>query len=171
MDLWDTAGQEDYDRLRPLSYPGCDTVFMCYSIISKASLLNIKKKWIKEVNHHIKGVPLVLLGLKADLREDHSAAKDLVPFREAEDIAAELKCINCAEVSAKKIIGVTEIFSYVIEAVLTLRSGKSIAVYKPGRSGDGSAGVCTTVELSTDGSDSAISLGETKKGKGGCFLL
>ena len=30
--LWDTAGQESYDRLRPLSYPQSDVVLICFSI-------------------------------------------------------------------------------------------------------------------------------------------
>ena len=34
LGLWDTAGQEDYDRLRPLSYPQTDVFLMCFSIIS-----------------------------------------------------------------------------------------------------------------------------------------
>jgi cell division control protein 42 len=38
LSLWDTAGQEDYDRLRPLSYPGTDVFLICFSIDSHESL-------------------------------------------------------------------------------------------------------------------------------------
>ena len=47
--LWDTAGQEDYDRLRPLSYPDTDVILMCFSIDSPDSLENIPEKWTPEV--------------------------------------------------------------------------------------------------------------------------
>lgn len=41
--LWIT-GQEDYNRLRPLSYRGADVFLLCFSLISKASYENISKK-------------------------------------------------------------------------------------------------------------------------------
>merc|ERR1711909_97215 len=49
--LWDTAGQEDYDRLRPLSYPDTDVILMCFSIDSPDSLENIPEKWTPDVRH------------------------------------------------------------------------------------------------------------------------
>ncbi len=37
LGLWDTAGQEDYDRLRPLSYPQTDVFLVAFSLISRPS--------------------------------------------------------------------------------------------------------------------------------------
>jgi GTPase SAR1 family protein len=45
----DTAGQEDYDRLRPLSYPQTDVFVLCFSIASPTSLENVASKWIPEI--------------------------------------------------------------------------------------------------------------------------
>lgn len=42
--LFDTAGQEDYDRLRPLSYPQTDIFLLCYSVVNPASLKNVVEK-------------------------------------------------------------------------------------------------------------------------------
>ncbi|KAH1260228.1 Rac-like GTP-binding protein RHO1 [Glycine max] len=44
LGLWDTAGQEDYNRLRPLSYRGADVFILAFSLISKASYENVSKK-------------------------------------------------------------------------------------------------------------------------------
>jgi len=62
--LWDTAGQEDYDRLRPLSYPDTDVILMCFSIDSPDSLENIPEKWTPEVKHFCPSVPIILVGNK-----------------------------------------------------------------------------------------------------------
>ncbi|KAH1218613.1 Rac-like GTP-binding protein RAC2 [Glycine soja] len=70
LGLWDTAGQEDYNRLRPLSYRGADVFLLAFSLLSRASYENISKKWIPELRHYAPIVPIVLVGTKLDLRED-----------------------------------------------------------------------------------------------------
>ena len=44
LGLWDTAGQEDYDRLRPLSYPDANVILVCFSVDRPDSLLNVTEK-------------------------------------------------------------------------------------------------------------------------------
>merc|ERR1712057_79794 len=70
LGLWDTAGQEDYDRLRPLSYPQTDVFLVCFSIVSPTSFQNVKTKRVPEVKHHCPDTKLILVATKMDLRED-----------------------------------------------------------------------------------------------------
>ena len=70
LGLWDTAGQEDYDRLRPLSYPMTDVFLVCFSVVSPTSYDNVAAKWIPELRHHAPTAPIILVGTKTDLRED-----------------------------------------------------------------------------------------------------
>jgi small GTP-binding protein len=62
LGLWDTAGQEDYDRLRPLSYPQTDVFVLCFSVISPTSYTNITNKWMPEIRHHCPDTPVILCG-------------------------------------------------------------------------------------------------------------
>ncbi|CAK7568108.1 MAG: Rho GTPase [Sporothrix epigloea] len=80
LSLWDTAGQEEFDRLRSLSYDDTDLIMLCYSVDSKDSLENVESKWVGEITDNCPGVKLVLVALKCDLRE---AGED-----DAEDTAA-----------------------------------------------------------------------------------
>lgn len=71
--LWDTAGQEEYDRLRPLSYPESDVVLICFAVDSQSSLANVQDKWYPEVRHFCPHTPVLLVGLKNDLRKSRKA--------------------------------------------------------------------------------------------------
>ena len=61
-------GRLEYDRLRPLAYPGTDVFLLCFALNNLDSLRNIEDKWIPEIKHHRKKAKVILVGLKKDLR-------------------------------------------------------------------------------------------------------
>ncbi|CCM00386.1 uncharacterized protein FIBRA_02416 [Fibroporia radiculosa] len=56
LSLWDTAGQEEFDRLRSLSYAETHVIMLCFSIDSPTSLENVESKWLDEVLEYCPGV-------------------------------------------------------------------------------------------------------------------
>eukprot|EP01083_Nonionella_stella_P215542 775687_1 len=71
MDLWDTAGQSEFDRLRHLAYRETDVILFCFSLVEKSSLENIVNKWVPEADYHEPEAIKVLVGTKCDLKTDH----------------------------------------------------------------------------------------------------
>lgn len=121
LGLWDTAGQEDYDRLRPLSYPQTDVFILCYSVIATSSLKNVTLKWAKEIGQHCPEVPKILVGLKADLREDesmrsqlHEKGLEFTTTARAEEVAKEIGAAYAMECSALTQSGLKEVFDQAI---------------------------------------------------------
>jgi cell division control protein 42 len=107
LGLFDTAGQEDYDRLRPLSYPQTDVFLVCFSVTSPASFENVREKWFPEVHHHCPGVPCLIVGTQVDLRDDPSVREKLakqkmqpVSKEAGERMAKELGAVKYVECSA-----------------------------------------------------------------------
>ena len=112
------AGQEDYDGLRPLSYPQTDVFLVCFSVISQHSFENVKSKWWyvyvhtrthgrvyphnvcvvcgsrPEVTHHAPNVPIILVGTKQDLRDDEGMNKQLA--------AKGMRMVTADEAEARK---------------------------------------------------------------------
>ena len=62
LSLWDTAGQDSYDRVRPLSYPDTDVFLLCFSLTSRDSMSNVRSKWYPEVVHYCPRTPMVIVG-------------------------------------------------------------------------------------------------------------
>lgn len=107
LGLFDTAGQEDYDRLRPLSYPQTDVFLVCFSVVNPSSYENVKEKWVPEILHHCQKTPFLLVGTQIDLREETStldklAKNKLKPIspEQGEKLAKELKAVKYVECSA-----------------------------------------------------------------------
>ncbi|WP_411024950.1 Rho family protein [Salmonella sp. s54836] len=130
--LWDTAGQEDYDRLRPLSYPDTDVILMCFSIDSPDSLENIPEKWTPEVKHFCPTVPIILVGNKRDLRHDENTKRDLyaqgkqepVKMEDGRAMAEKIGAYVYLECSAKTKEGVREVFEQATRAALQQKKTK-----------------------------------------------
>lgn len=129
LGLWDTAGQEDYDRLRPLSYPQTDLFLVCFSINSNTSLENVKNKWYPELQHHAPGVPFILVGTKLDMRGD-AGARDIIPKSRGEQLCAELKGLKYMECSSRTQEGLKQVFDAAIHCVIQSRNAP---VSKPRR--------------------------------------
>uniref|UniRef100_I2CQQ4 Ras-related C3 botulinum toxin substrate 1 n=1 Tax=Nannochloropsis gaditana (strain CCMP526) TaxID=1093141 RepID=I2CQQ4_NANGC len=124
LGLWDTAGQEDYDRLRPLSYPQTDVFLLCYAVSSPSSFENIKNKWYPEIKHHAPGVPFILVGTKTDLRKDPEFARKqkLITSEQGQMLASELGAYKHCECSALTQEGLKPVFDEAIRCVLEFQN-------------------------------------------------
>lgn len=144
--LWDTAGQEEYDRLRPLSYPETDLLFVCFAIDCPASLENVvdkvsrqtppsvnvvvliltSSKWYPEVLHFCPTTPIILVGLKSDLRNKRTCiellkTQGLTPItpEQGQGVAQRMGAIY-VECSSKEMRGVDEVFAKAVDTVIEI---------------------------------------------------
>lgn len=117
--LWDTAGQEDYDRLRPLSYPKTDVFLLCFNVDNQAAFENIKNKWYPEIQHHAPGTPFIIVGTKIDLR---TADAKFVVKQQGDALKDELKAFKYLECSARTQEGLKQVFDEAIRCVLINQS-------------------------------------------------
>ncbi|XP_072397875.1 ras-like GTP-binding protein RhoL [Diabrotica undecimpunctata] len=121
MTLWDTAGQEDYERLRPLSYPHTNCFLVCFSVDKNlASYDNVILKWVPEVRHFSPNVPILLVATKKDLRTDPSLA--CYTPEEGKKLKRRVKAQGYMECSALMNEGLEEVF---IEAIRVYKKSKN----------------------------------------------
>ncbi|AQK85183.1 Rho-related protein from plants 3 [Zea mays] len=117
------AGQEDYSRLRPLSYRGADVFILSFSLVSRASYENVLKKWMPELRRFSPTVPVVLVGTKLDLREDRSyladhSAASIISTEQGEELRKQIGAVAYIECSSKTQRNVKAVFDTAIKVVL-----------------------------------------------------
>jgi len=125
LGLWDTAGQEEYDRLRPLSYANANVFLICFSVVNPTSCENVQSKWYPEVVHFCPDVPQILVGTKIDLRSDEGVIEKLkssgqhpITTEQGESLAKKIKAIKYLECSAKTGQNLKNVFDEAVKSVL-----------------------------------------------------
>jgi len=125
LTFFDTAGGSDYDRLRPLSYPETDVFLVCFSVASPDSFESVVRQWYPELAHLAPEIPVVLVGLKSDLRDDaitqaRLAAEGLayVDPAAAVERAREIGAVCYMECSSLTSVGLSTLIDEVIRVAL-----------------------------------------------------
>jgi len=123
--LFDTAGDSEYDSIRPLNYPGTDVFLICFSLMSYESAEGVIKKWVEEVRAKCPNVPILLVGTKADLRSDPKEVEMLkktgltpITKEQGEHLAVGIGAHKFIECSALKQTGLSQVFEEAIKLVL-----------------------------------------------------
>jgi small GTP-binding protein len=122
LHLWDTAGQEEYDRLRPMSYAKCHCVLICFALDNPESLKNVVTKWFAEVKQYCPKAAVVLVGTKSDLWKQGEAGS--ITQADIDSTAAQIKAYKAIQCSAKKNENIGDVFDLAIAAVLQKTGGK-----------------------------------------------
>lgn len=132
LSLWDTAGQEEFDRLRSLSYDDTHAIMLCFSVDSKDSLENVESKWVGEIAENCQGVKLVLVALKCDLREQSAdeeteeggqvrEKKEMINYAQGLEVARRINALRYLECSAMRNRGVNEAFTEAARVALSVK--------------------------------------------------
>ena len=126
IQLWDIICQEDYKKLRPLSYQGTQVFLLCFSLVYPKTLENIEKVWYKDAHEYSPDIPIILAGLQSDLRDNfESKAKELraeqmepIPYKKGKEMAKRINARAYIECSAEKAKNLTELFDTTVRYAL-----------------------------------------------------
>merc|ERR1711998_21914 len=125
LEIWDTAGQEAFETLRHLAYPGTHLFLIGYDSHEPKTMENLLSVWKTEINGEAakdpisKSAPRILVGTKADLRDEKVAngeGEGTVKYEQAYEVARELGCCALIETSAKTEFGRRDLRDLVMKA-------------------------------------------------------
>jgi small GTP-binding protein len=134
LGLCDTNGKDEYDSIRPLSYPDTDVFIINFDVMNCDSMFHIKSKWIPELKFHCPNVPYIIVGNKIDRREDEEELKksdNYISYEEGKKFAEENYSVDYCECSAKTQEGLKNVFDSVIKIYIEkkVKKKKNISLF------------------------------------------
>ncbi|KAK3911969.1 Rho-related GTP-binding protein RhoU [Frankliniella fusca] len=130
LQLCDTAGQDEFDQIRPLCYSDTDVFMVCFSVVCPTSFQNVTEKWIPEIKRYCPDAAILLVGTQSDRRRDVRLALQLarygqtpVTVHQAKELARRSGSAGYIETSALTQRDLKEAFDQAIVCALA-RKGR-----------------------------------------------
>lgn len=120
LDIWDLAGQEQYGGLRDGYYIGAQAALLCFDVTNRTSYKNIPI-WHKDITRVCESIPIVLLGMKADVGQKPTYESDAKGDNAIRTVMPSQvtfhrkKNMQYYEVSAKTFLNIDKPFTYLLQ--------------------------------------------------------
>jgi len=152
VQIWDTAGQEQFRAMAPMYYRNAAAAIVCYDSTCRKSF-DVMREWLEELHKNVPAgsIVLAIAATKNDLIP-FTDTETLVPSKEAEELAAALGAIY-VDTSAKTNDNVNDLFRRVSERVLRFREHARKGLIKTNRN------IPVTPGATANGASSAVRSG------------
>uniref|UniRef100_A0AAY4A0X9 Rho-related GTP-binding protein RhoH n=2 Tax=Denticeps clupeoides TaxID=299321 RepID=A0AAY4A0X9_9TELE len=118
LGLWDTAGNDTFRSVRPMSYQQADVVLICYSVAKPPSYASVRQKWIAEVREFLPRVPVLVVATQTDQREAGSHRNNCSSAADGKRLAQEIRAKGYLECSALSNRGVQQVFECAVRTAI-----------------------------------------------------
>ncbi|XP_063443753.1 ras-related C3 botulinum toxin substrate 1-like isoform X1 [Mytilus trossulus] len=120
--LWDTCGNADYNKLRPVSLPDTDVCLLCFSLDDPDSFTFVEEKVYPDIKRLCPNTLTLLVGTKKDLikidqNDQEIKKKDTDRYAHGINLAEQIQAVKYMECSAKTGEGIKSVLQEAIKCV------------------------------------------------------
>lgn len=116
LTLWDTAGQEEFEELRKLSFQDTDVFLLCYAVNNVSSFNNLPK-WLDKLEAY--DVPVLLVGTKCDIKDDDNIDEKMI-----EGLCLKFNLPQKIECSSLELINIHDVFETAVEMAIKPKASR-----------------------------------------------